>query len=129
MTDARKLADELAALPLLQGLPRELPRRIVELGSEQTFDAGEVLLESDRLGAECYILLEGGVRIDLPNGESKHEGSGNVIGELALLDTNRRTATVTTVTPVRAVVLHGSAFHQLLLDHPEFESRIRAHRA
>ena len=129
MTDARKLTEELAVLPLLQGLSRPFLQRLIELSSEQRFESGTVLIETDRLGSECYVLLEGGVRVDLPGGRSKHEGSGKVIGELALLDTNRRSATVTAVTPVRALVLHGSAFHELLQDHPEFEARVRASRA
>ena len=128
MTDARMLAAELARMPLLVGLDGSLPRRLADAGSEQAFSPGTILVEDKRLGSEAYVILDGTVRIDLADGQVFREGKGQLVGELALMDTNRRSASVTAETAVRALVLHGSAFHALLRDHPELERRIRSSR-
>ena len=45
-------------------------------------------------------------------------------GEVAILGDGRRTATVTSTSPVRLLVLFGTEFRQLEAAHPEIASRI-----
>jgi CRP-like cAMP-binding protein len=49
---------------------------------------------------------------------------GDFFGEVAILGDGRRTATVTSRSPVRLLVLFGTEFRQLEAAHPEIASRI-----
>lgn len=121
---ARKLAGEVAALPLFKGVSPAALQRMCDLSSLQTFEPGEILMEDGRLGTELYVILSGSVRVDLPGGRVVHSGPGETVGEMALMEYNRRSATVTVDERLRALVVHGSVFHQLLVDFPEVRERI-----
>lgn len=53
-------------------------------------------------------------------------GPGDFFGELAILGDGVRTATVTTTSPSRLLVLFGTEFRQLQQEHPDLASRIEA---
>ena len=50
--------------------------------------------------------------------------SGGFFGEIALLTDRPRTATVTTSSDVRALVITDRAFHRLLRDSPQIQGKI-----
>lgn len=51
-------------------------------------------------------------------------GPGNIIGEMGLLDGERRTASCTTITDVRCAILTRSALQQLLKDDPSTAAKL-----
>jgi voltage-gated potassium channel len=53
-------------------------------------------------------------------------GPGDFFGELAILGDGVRTATVTTTSPSRLLVLFGTEFRQLQQEQPDLASRIEA---
>ena len=53
-------------------------------------------------------------------------GSGDFFGEVALLTTGRRTASVTTTKPTKLLVLFGSDFTRLRTRHPAVAAEIEA---
>jgi CRP-like cAMP-binding protein len=53
-------------------------------------------------------------------------GPGDFFGEMALLGAGRRTATVTTNTATRVLVLFGDDFRRLQASHPDIAARIEA---
>jgi CRP-like cAMP-binding protein len=53
-------------------------------------------------------------------------GPGDFFGEMALLGTGRRAATVTTTSPARVLVLFGSDFRRLRESHPGIAAQIEA---
>ena len=123
---AHRLAGKVASWPLFSGVPRSAIENLCAAGTEQRFEPGTVLIEAGRLGAECYAVLEGRLAVTLPDGSVKESGPGEIVGEMGLMKTNRRTATVRVVERTRAVVLHGSDFHRLMQSYPEFRERIEA---
>lgn len=86
--------------------------------------AGDVLARQGEQGAELFLLLDGVVRVDVAgHGAVGELGPGAVLGERALLEGGRRTATVTAVTPVRAAVVPGDA-----VDVARLRELARGHR-
>ena len=51
-------------------------------------------------------------------------GPGDFFGEIALVTDVPRTATVTTTSPVRALVITDRAFRELLADSPEIQGKV-----
>ena len=51
-------------------------------------------------------------------------GPGDFFGEIALVERDRRTATVTAITPVTAIVMHGRDFDAMRSGFPQIAQRI-----
>ena len=59
----------------------------------QTFAAGETIFTEGTTGREMYVVLEGSVEIRVGNKTLDVTGPGGVFGEMALIDSNARSAT------------------------------------
>ncbi|HET7710845.1 MAG TPA: cyclic nucleotide-binding domain-containing protein [Thermoanaerobaculia bacterium] len=93
-----------------------------------TFNAGDTIFQQDELGTEMYIILEGEVDIVKKIGEESHVLSrlekGDFFGEMSVLESIARTATAIARTDVRALVINGSRFDEMLRKNPEIAVRI-----
>jgi CRP-like cAMP-binding protein len=78
-----------------------------------------MLLHEGELPYEFFLLVEGQVRIERDGQQLNVLGPGDFFGEIALLDGGRRTATVTTQTKVRLLVLGTREFHSLMAEYPD----------
>lgn len=116
--------DLLRSVPLFTGLrDRELKRLsaladIVDLPSDR-----QIMVQGER-GAEMFVLVSGGARVER-NGESLGDrGAGAVLGEIALIDGGPRTATVTLTESSRLLVLARREFHTLMDEFPDIRMRV-----
>lgn len=93
-------------------------------GIESTFAAGQTLIERGQPGSGVFLILEGDVVVEAPEGT--HElGAGAVIGERALLSADgTRTARVRALTEVRAVAVTREMFVELCAGDPGLADRI-----
>ncbi len=98
---------QLEDLPLFSGLSRRQRKTIAQHADEVDVAAGSKLVEQDRLANELYIIKTGSA--DVFDGEDliNQLGPGDVIGEIGVLETHKRTATVVATTPISAVVMYG----------------------
>ncbi len=121
-----------AKIELLRRVPlfsecsgRELAE-IAGVADEIAFPAGRTLIEEGRQGREFFVVVEGSVEIRRRNRRiAKHDG-WSFYGEAALLTGKPRNATVTTSSPVRALVIVDRAFARLLRDSPSIQRKILA---
>jgi CRP-like cAMP-binding protein len=75
-------------------------------------------------GREFYVLLEGTAKVT-KNGRKINElGPGDFFGEIALVSRSGRTATVTTTSPARALVITDRDFRTLLDRSPKIQLRV-----
>jgi CRP/FNR family transcriptional regulator, cyclic AMP receptor protein len=119
----------LAKVPLFQGLDRTSLGHVGRLADEIDLPADKLLLAEGELPYEFFIVVEGQVRIDRDGEQLNMLGPGDFLGEIALLDGGRRTATATTETPVRLLVLGSREFHSLLAEYPEIRASVLAQLA
>jgi len=84
----------LSAAIMRGGKPPET--RVVELG--------EVLTEQGREEVELYLLLDGVLRVEVDGSPLAEIGPGAILGERALLEGGRRSATLRAVTRCRVAV-------------------------
>lgn len=90
----------LQTIDLFEGLSEDELLQVAEICSEKRFSQGQMIARQGVMGDELYIITEGFVEILLGN-RPEHEarvivslGTGQIIGEMALLDQGPRSATV-----------------------------------
>ena len=84
--------------------------KLIDTGSECRFDAGQVLIELNQPGSGLYVIREGTVLVEAPEGR-RELGAGAIVGERALdVPGGVRSARVVAKTPVRAVAVDRSAY-------------------
>lgn len=84
----------------------------------KTFPPGSVLFKEGQKGREAFVVLDGQVVLTQRNGATEKElavlGPGSVLGEMALLDGQSRSATATTKKQTRMIVVDEHSFQSLL---------------
>jgi len=82
---------------------------------ERDYRAGERIIATGDIGREVFIIVSGAVRVTRGDEVIAVLGSQSVFGELAALDPQPRSATVTALEAVRVLTLeHTVLFEQLL---------------
>jgi hypothetical protein len=69
--------------------------------------AGQVLVEQGDAGHEVFLLFDGVLAVEIDGKAVTELGPGAIVGEMALLEGGRRTATLRAVTPCRIAVVAG----------------------
>ena len=88
-------------------LERQLSHDIMRGGAKpqvRRLQEGAVLTKQGDAGDELYLLLDGVVSVDVDGTALAELGPGAVVGERALLESGRRTSTVTALSPLRVAV-------------------------
>lgn len=99
---------------------------IAALVDEVQLGAGTLLTREGTLGRECFVIVTGSVRVEMHGEDLGTRGPGEVVGEMALLDSSPRAATVRAVTDVEALALDPRSFSELLTRHPSVGKRMLA---
>ena len=93
-------------------------------GTESTIAAGQTLIERGQPGSGVFVIVEGDVVVEAPEG-TRELGPGAVIGERALLSPDgTRTARVRAATDVRVVAVPREVFDELCAGDPGLAARI-----
>ncbi len=93
-------------------------------GAEAEVATGRVLIERGQHGAGLYVILEGTVIVEAPEG-TRELGPGAVIAERALLSADgTRTARVRTTSDVRVLAVDRIEVERLCADDAGFARRL-----
>jgi CRP-like cAMP-binding protein len=99
-------------------------RLLETIGVEAKVAAGLLLIERGQHGAGLYVVLEGTVLVEAPEG-TRDLGPGAIIGERALLSADGlRTARVRANSDVRVLAIDRTAFERLCAADPAFARRL-----
>ena len=86
----------------------------------QTFEKGEVIFHEGDPGSHVYLIVSGSVEIYKSVGEQRQLlntiGSGEIFGEMGLVSSEPRFATVIAAEDSRLIMVHDKAFHQSLVN-------------
>jgi len=94
--------------------------------SEVEVDAGSSVITLDDYGTAIYFIEQGAADVLSDGGEATQAlGPGDTFGEIALLLTGERTATVVSRTPMRLLSLSDQDFQQIRPRVPELERSLR----
>jgi CRP-like cAMP-binding protein len=114
----------LRKVPLFERASRKELAQIARLASEVAYPQGVALLREGSRDDGFFILLQG--EVDVRHGAKTLETlkRGQFFGEIGLLANVPRTATVTTGTPVEALLIAGQDFKNLLRDTPTLALKV-----
>jgi CRP-like cAMP-binding protein len=120
----RETLEMLAAVPLFSGLGKRELRAISGLGTPVFVDTGTALTAQGEPGNEFFLMISGTARCVISGTEVGTFGPGDSFGEMSLLGSGPRVATVETTTPAEVLVLDRREFASLLEDSPKIAVKL-----
>jgi CRP/FNR family transcriptional regulator len=120
--------DLLHRVPLFSALAAEDLAQVAEVAVPRRFGAGEIVFREGDTSDTCYVIRSGRARaVREHSGRSitlAQFGPGDIFGELAMLDDERRSATIETLEPIEALAILGPDMRRLLREHPEISVKL-----
>jgi CRP-like cAMP-binding protein len=118
-------ANQLSTLPAFADLTEEEQARIAEAGDVIDVPPGALLTAEGEFGYSFFIVEEGIAEVTERGAPIAQLGAGDFFGEIGLLVTGRRTASVTATSPMRLFALFEQDFRRVCAEFPAFERRVR----
>jgi putative peptide zinc metalloprotease protein len=126
----REAAQIIAALPLARELPEEALTDIVEHVSMERFDRGRVIVRQGDRGNRFYVVRSGKLEVSRLDDDGAERvirtlERGRSFGEIALVESATRTATVRAVEPSEVFALDKGTFDRVLAPLVEVAEEFR----
>ena len=115
---------ELKQAKLLQGLPESELRSLEKQVKMVNHPAGQHIMVRGDGGVGFMIITDGTVTVTTVQGKARKLGPGDSFGEMALLDQEGRSASVTADTEVTLATIPEWNFKPFLKEHPEVAYRL-----
>ena len=114
----------LKRAPLFEGLSRKELVLLAQVTEDLEVPAGKVLCSEGETGQEFFVIVEGKTDVTSKGKRVATRGDGDFVGEIALLEDTKRTATVTAKTPLRLFVLKRQDFRRLVNENRSVERKV-----
>jgi CRP-like cAMP-binding protein len=119
----------LGRVPAFATLEADDLRRIAQLAVPRSFQAGEAVFREGDSSDTCYVVRDGRARAVRTHGDGRtitlaSFGPGDIFGELAMFEDERRSATVEAIEPTSVVGVLGPDMRRLMGEHPEIATRL-----
>ena len=116
--------EALRRAPLFEGLSKKELTMLASVTEDLKVEPGTVLCREGSLGREFFVVVDGEVEVSKGGKRIAGRGSGDFFGEIALLTTTTRTATVTATTPLRCFILTRGDFRRVLEENPKVQRKV-----
>lgn len=119
----------LSRVPVFETLGPEELARVAEVAVPRSFEAGTVVFREGDQSDTCYVIRAGNARAIREHADGRtitlaNFGSGDIFGELAMFDDERRSATVEVLDDLEAVAILGPDMRRLMREHPEISAQL-----
>lgn len=126
---SEEVVELLGAVPVFSTLVGEDLRRIAQFAVPREFEPGEVVFREGDASDTCYIVRDGRARALRTHTDGRTLtlatfGPGDIFGELALFEDERRSATVEAIEQTGTVAVLGPDMRRLMAEHAEISSRL-----
>ncbi len=127
MTEAA--AELLAQVPVFETLAPDDLARVADVAVPRRFPGGQVIFREGDASDTCYIVRTGHARAVREHSDGRtialaHFGPGDIFGELAMFDDERRSATLETLDDLEALAILGADMRRLLREHPDIAVKL-----
>jgi CRP/FNR family transcriptional regulator len=121
----------LHQVPVFSALGEEELARVADVTVPRRFEAGEAVFHEGDQSDTCYIVRSGHARAVREHSDGRsitlaNFGPGDIFGELAMFDDERRSATVETLEKTEAIAILGGDMRRLLREHPDIAVKLIA---
>jgi CRP-like cAMP-binding protein len=116
--------DLLRLVPLFNGMGDRSFEAMAALASETDYAAADDLVRQGEPGDAFIIIVSGRARVARDGRTLRELGPGDFLGEISLVDGSPRTATVTALDPIHALVIGRSGFLDLIERLPVFRLEV-----
>ena len=106
--------DALASVPFFSTLSPDARRAVAPYAELIELAAGTQLTKEGERGYLFFVIKSGRAKVLQDDREIRELGEGDFFGEIALLETSERTASVIARTAMQLIVLTESAFKRLV---------------
>ncbi|MEX1265184.1 MAG: cyclic nucleotide-binding domain-containing protein [Actinomycetota bacterium] len=117
-------AKQLEAVPLFAGLSKKERQQLAQHADVVDLPAGYHLCDQGAFAHEFFVLLDGSVEVTQDGRHLTDLASGDFFGEVALVEHDRRTASVVAATPIAAIVMHQRDFDMMQRSIPHVAEKI-----
>jgi CRP-like cAMP-binding protein len=119
----------LQRVPVFSALGDEELTHVAEVAVPRRFEVGEVVFREGDESNTCYIVRSGQARAIRAHSDGRsitlaNFGPGDIFGELAMFDNERRSATVEAIATTEAIAILGGDMRRLLRQHPDIAIKL-----
>jgi CRP/FNR family cyclic AMP-dependent transcriptional regulator len=119
----------LGRVPVFSTLEPSDLERIAQMALPRQFEPGQAVFREGDQSDTCYIVREGHARAVRSHGDGRTItlatfGPGDIFGELAMFEDERRSATVEAIEPTSVIGVLGPDMRRLLSEHPQIAARM-----
>ena len=116
----------LEGVAIFSGLTKGELERVSRWADEVSVPAGYELAREGQFAHEFFIIEDGAAAVVVNGDRIAELGAGDFFGEIGLLETERRTATVVATTPMELIVMFEREFRQMEREMPSVATRVRS---
>jgi CRP/FNR family cyclic AMP-dependent transcriptional regulator len=114
----------IKSVPLFSSCSKKELEAIASQADELTLPSGKTLTTQGDRGREFMVIVDGSAEVRKNGRKIATLGSGDFLGEIALISGGPRTATVTTTSESDILVLTDRAFRQLTRQMPSIHGSV-----
>jgi CRP-like cAMP-binding protein len=121
----------LHRVPAFSALAEDDLARVADVAVPRRFEANETVFREGDQSDTCYIVRSGHARAVREHQDGRsitlaRFGPGDIFGELAMFDDEKRSATVETLERTEAIAILGGDMRRLLREHPDIAVKLLA---
>jgi CRP-like cAMP-binding protein len=121
---SEEMIELLHGVPAFSALAEADLIAVVDVTVPRSFGTGETVFREGDAGDTCYVVRTGQTRAIREHSDGRSItlatfGPGEIFGELAMFDDERRSATIEAIEDTEVVAILGSDMRRLLRSHPD----------
>jgi CRP-like cAMP-binding protein len=126
---AVEVVELLGRVPVFSTLQHDDLERIAQFAVPRNFAAGQVVFREGDSSDTCYVVRSGHARAVRQHSDGRiitlaTFGPGDIFGELAMFEDERRSATVEALEDTGVVAVLGPDMRRLMVEHPQISTRL-----
>jgi CRP/FNR family transcriptional regulator, cyclic AMP receptor protein len=126
---ARDTVRLLGRVPVFETLSPPDLEQVAQVAVPRSFRAHQVIFREGDASDTCYVVERGHARAVREHADGRsialaHFGPGDIFGELAMFDDERRSATVEAIEDVAAIAILGADMRRLLREHADLSYKL-----
>jgi CRP/FNR family transcriptional regulator, cyclic AMP receptor protein len=128
-TRSAEVVELLGRVPVFSTLEPGDLEQIAQMAVPRHFEPGQVVFREGDQSDTCYVVQAGHARAVRSHGDGRTItlatfGPGDIFGELAMFEDERRSATVEAIEPTSVVGVLGPDMRRLMHEHPQIAARL-----